>query len=33
MLRSYDEPFDAINALLKAFQDKGVEMKESNPFK
>lgn len=33
MLRGYDEPFDAINALLKAFQDKGVEMKESNPFK
>ncbi len=28
-----DEPFDAINALLKAFQDKGVELKELIPSK
>ena len=33
MLRGYDEPFDAINALLKAFQDKGVELKELIPSK
>ena len=33
MLRGYDEPFDAVNALLKAFQDKGVELKELIPSK
>ena len=28
-----DEPLMAVNALLKAFQDKDVELKEFNPFK
>lgn len=33
LLKSFDEPLTAINALLKAFQDKGVELKGFNPFK
>lgn len=28
--RDFDEPFTAVNALLKVIQDKGVELKESN---
>lgn len=30
LLKSFDEPFAAVNALLKVIQDKGVELKESN---
>ena len=33
LLKSFDEPFVAANALLKAIQDKGVELKAFNPFK
>lgn len=33
LLKSFDEPLMAVNALLKAIQDKGVELKEFNPFK
>ena len=33
LLKSLDEPLVAINGLLKAIQDKGVELKEFNPFK
>jgi hypothetical protein len=33
LLKGFDEPLMAVNALLKAFQDKGVELKEFNPFK
>ena len=28
LLKSFDEPFDAINALLKVIQEKGLELKE-----
>jgi len=27
LMRSFDEPFTAVNALLKVIQDKGVELK------
>jgi len=30
LLKSFDEPFTAVNALLKVIQDKGVELKASN---
>lgn len=33
LLKGFDEPLMAVNALLKAFQDKGVELKEFNPIK
>ena len=33
LLKSFDEPFVAANALLKAIQDKGEELKAFNPFK
>ena len=33
LLKSFAEPLMAVNALLKAIQDKGVELKEFNPFK
>lgn len=32
LVNGFDEPFAAVNALLKAFQDKGVELKEFSPF-
>ena len=32
LLKSFDEPLTAINALLKVIQDKGVELKENNPL-
>lgn len=32
LLKSFDEPFTAVNALLKVIQDKGVELKAFNPF-
>ena len=30
LLKSFDEPFTAVNALLKVIQDKGVELKATN---
>ena len=33
LLKSFDEPFTAVNALLKVIQDKGEELKGFNPFK
>ena len=30
LLKSFDEPFTAVNALLKVIQDKGEELKASN---
>ena len=33
LLKSFDEPFAAVNALLKVIQDKGVELKAFTPFK
>ena len=30
LMRSFDEPFTAVNALLKVIQDKGVELKSSS---
>ena len=33
LMKSFDEPLVAVNALLKAIQDKGVELKQFNPFK
>lgn len=33
LLKSFDEPFTAVNALLKVIQDKGEELKAFNPFK
>ena len=33
LLKSFDEPFVAVNALLKVIQDKGEELKGFNPLK
>ena len=33
LLKSFDEPFVAANALLKVIQDKGEELKGFNPLK
>jgi hypothetical protein len=33
LLKSFDEPFVAANALLKVIQDKGEELKAFNPLK